>query len=256
MYHLYNDLSIGNHRVCHICSLRLRALYKNNKCALCKSDLHRVVFTMSRSLLFESYDLSSFQFDAKLSVYFETDQIKNETCTLLKRNCPVVECAESAESWPALIKHVKKSHDGKLFCEICTRNKKVFTHGIFFVDLVEHVLFSNVAALKSHQREGDPDDPSFKGILLSSPSGHPNCDFCNTRFYDVDALYEHCKKHETCFLCIRNGIRHQYHENYVELEKHFKSDHFLCPERECLEKKFVVFDSEIDLRGHQVLLYA
>jgi hypothetical protein len=74
-------------------------------------------------------------------------------------------------------------------------------------------------------------------------------------FNPSDALYEHCKKHETCFLCSRAGIRHEYHENYSELEKHFRKDHHVCEDRECLEKKFVVFGSEIDLRGHQVFFY-
>ena len=41
-----------------------------------------------------------------------------------------------------------------------------------------------------------------------------------------------------------------YYENYNYLEKHFDQDHYLCKERECLEKKFVVFDSDIDMRAH------
>jgi hypothetical protein len=27
-----------NHRMCHVCALRLRALYKNKQCAYCKVD--------------------------------------------------------------------------------------------------------------------------------------------------------------------------------------------------------------------------
>ena len=36
------------------------------------------------------------------------------------------------------------------------------------------------------------------------------------------------------------------------LEVHFRKDHFLCPDRECMEKKFVVFDSELDIKAHQL----
>lgn len=36
------------------------------------------------------------------------------------------------------------------------------------------------------------------------------------------------------------------------LEKHFKKDHFLCESKECLDKKFVVFESELDYKAHQV----
>ena len=33
-------------------------------------------------------------------------------------------------------------------------------------------------------------------------------------------------------------------------EDHFRDDHHLCPHQNCLEKKFVVFTSEIDLKRH------
>ncbi|RUP52463.1 hypothetical protein BC936DRAFT_145220 [Jimgerdemannia flammicorona] len=34
--------------------------------------------------------------------------------------------------------------------------------------------------------------------------------------------------------------------------KHFRDDHFMCQNSECLEKKFVVFASDIDLKAHEV----
>lgn len=124
-----------------------------------------------------------------------------------------------------------------LYSNICIQHKKVFIH--------EHTLFVE-SELGQHYREGEADDPSFKG--------HPECGFCMISFYGNDELYEHCReKHEQCFLCLRNGVRHQYHLNYSEMELHFREDHFPCMERECLEKKFVVFSSDIDLKAHQVL---
>ncbi|KAI8906724.1 hypothetical protein EDD86DRAFT_209613 [Gorgonomyces haynaldii] len=66
--------------------------------------------------------------------------------------------------------------------------------------------------LKEHNETGD--GKAFKG--------HPPCEFCGTLFYGNDELYEHCnKQHEQCFLCQRNGVRHQYYINYEALEKHF-----------------------------------
>lgn len=44
----------------------------------------------------------------------------------------------------------------------------------------------------------------------------------------------------------------QSFKDYPALEKHFVSDHYPCPDPTCIEKKFVVFGSELDLRGHQV----
>ena len=83
--------------------------------------------------------------------------------------------------------------------------------------------------------------------------GHPNCGFCSKQFYDDDDLFHHCRdQHEICFLCERAGIRFQYYKNYDELEYHFHGAHFPCLEKACLEKKFVVFPEEIDLKAHQL----
>lgn len=127
--------------------------------------------------------------------------------------------------------------------DLCTRNKKVFTH--------EHELFT-FADLKKHQKFGD-DNPG--AIDQSGFKGHPECGFCRQRFYGDDELYTHCRdKHERCHICDRReGSRQQqYYVNYDALEQHFRKDHFVCPDRECLEKKFVVFDSEMDLKAHQL----
>jgi hypothetical protein len=127
--------------------------------------------------------------------------------------------------------------------DLCTRNKKVFTH--------EHELFT-FAELKKHQKFGD-DNPG--AIDQSGFRGHPECGFCRERFYGDDELFTHCRdKHERCHICDRQagGRSQQYFVNYQAVEAHFRKDHFVCPDRECLEKKFVVFDSEMDLKAHQL----
>lgn len=127
-------------------------------------------------------------------------------------------------------------------CDLCTRNKRVFTH--------EHELFTE-KELDKHMRHGDDkpgaaDQTGFKG--------HPLCAFCGERFYDDDKLYEHCRmKHERCFLCDRRDSRQpHYYQDYNALERHFKKDHYLCADSECMEKKFVVFESELDLQAHRL----
>lgn len=75
------------------------------------------------------------------------------------------------------------------------------------------------------------------------------------RFYSEDELYAHCRdRHERCHICDRRnqGRQQQYFRDYDALEEHFRSDHFLCADQECLDKKFVVFDSEMDLKAHQL----
>jgi E3 ubiquitin-protein ligase ZNF598 len=128
-------------------------------------------------------------------------------------------------------------------CDLCTRNKKVFTH--------EHELFTP-AELRNHEKFGD-DNPG--AIDQTGFKGHPECGFCRRRFYGDDELYTHCReKHERCHICDRRnqGGQPVYYLNYDSLEEHFRKDHYACMDKECLEKKFVVFESEMDLQAHQL----
>ncbi|KAF2737860.1 hypothetical protein EJ04DRAFT_532810 [Polyplosphaeria fusca] len=232
-----------NHRTCHICSLRLRALYKTKTCAHCRTESDYVIFTDDATKNFDDFVRGDFdKSDDNLGIHFENQVIYEDTLLLLRYNCPDGECDVACLGWPDLHRHVKTAH-GKVMCDLCTRNKKVFTH--------EHELFTP-ADLKKHQKFGD-DNPG--AVDQSGFKGHPDCGFCRQRFYGDDELYTHCRdKHERCHICDRRseGRKQQYYVDYNELEVHFRKDHFLCPDRECLEKKFVVFDSEMDLKAHQV----
>lgn len=169
--------------------------------------------------------------------------MKGDTLLLLRYNCPHPTCDVACEGkWKELKKHVKMVHD-RFLCDLCIQNKKIFAH--------EHTLFT-YQQLHIHTKFGD------KGLVetdLSGFKGHPECGFCKISFYGDDELYTHCRdKHEQCHICTRQGgeARHQYYANYEALEKHFKSEHHLCPHRRCLEQKFVVFDNELDLKAHLV----
>ncbi|KAF2710549.1 hypothetical protein K504DRAFT_466953 [Pleomassaria siparia CBS 279.74] len=232
-----------NHRTCHICSLRLRALYKTKTCAHCRAEAERVVFTDDATKPFEDFTPADYhKSDDNLGIHFENLDIFEDTLLLLRYNCPDGECDVACLGWPDLHRHVRTAH-GKMMCDLCTRNKKVFTH--------EHELFTG-PELKKHQKFGD-DDPG--AVDQSGFTGHPECGFCRQRFYGDDELYVHCReKHERCHICDRNnqGKKQQYYVDYNSLEVHFKKEHFLCPDQECLDKKFVVFDSEMDIKAHQL----
>ncbi len=193
-----------------------------------------MIFSSSQEKPFHQYQLQALKRDKKLSIYFEKIEIYNQTLDLLLFNCPSSGCNVVCNGgWQELKNHVKKAHSSVL-CDVCVSFKKVFVH--------ESTLYTQ-DSLKVHYKSGDNTDSSFKG--------HPECGFCSIKFYDSDALYEHCReKHEKCFLCDRQGIRDQYFHNYMSLEKHFHSEHFPCFESECLEQKFVVFASDLDLQGH------
>ena len=179
--------------------------------------------------------------DDNIGIKYTNEDIVGDTVLLLRYNCPDPSCDFAGLGWPNLHRHVRQTHH-KRMCDLCTRNKKVFTH--------EHELFTD-KELERHMRHGD-DRPG--ALDQTGFKGHPLCGFCGERFYDDDKLYEHCRnKHERCFICDRRDSRQpHYYQDYNALEEHFKKDHFLCLDRECLEKKFVVFESEMDLKAHQL----
>jgi len=87
------------------------------------------------------------------------------------------------------------------FSNICLDQRKVFGH--------ERKLFTREELVK-HTREGDANDPSFKG--------HQECLFCQEFFYGKDELYEHLElDHEHCFICRKKGNFQQYFVNYASL---------------------------------------
>ncbi|KAJ4148968.1 hypothetical protein NW754_000404 [Fusarium falciforme] len=238
----HHSIAPCNHTTCHICGLRMRALYKTKDCAHCRTPAPFVIFTDDAEKRFEDYSENDITTtDSNIGIKYTNEDIVGDTVLLLRYNCPDPSCDFAGLGWPDLHRHVKSAHR-KRMCDLCTRNKRVFTH--------EHELFGD-RELEKHMRHGDDkpgaaDQTGFKG--------HPLCGFCGERFYDDDKLYEHCRmKHERCFICDRRDSRHpHYYLDYNSLEEHFKKDHFLCKDRECLEKKFVVFESEMDLQAHQL----
>ncbi|RXW12973.1 hypothetical protein EST38_g12882 [Candolleomyces aberdarensis] len=186
----YYSVSECNHRTCHVCALRLRALYKKNDCTFCKEPQNTVIFTASPDAPYDSYPSESIPHkDPKLSIIFETQEIMEETLILLRFNCPDSACDYIGNGWGDLKLHVRATH-GKLLWEC---------------------------------------------------------------FFSVDEIYPHMReRHEECFICKRNDVRDQYFLNYEQLEKHFTNAHFPCPQKECQARKFVVFNSALDLKGHMV----
>lgn len=240
---VHNSVAPCNHRTCHICALRLRALYKTRACAHCRTEAKFVVFTNDATKRYEDFVETDFQeTDEVLGIKYEHAEIHSDTILLLRYNCPDESCDIACQGWPDLHRHVRNIHH-KVLCDLCTRNKKVFTH--------EHELFTQ-QDLKKHEKFGD-DHPG--AVDQSGFKGHPECGFCRQRFYGDDELYTHCRdKHEKCHICDRRNParQQQYYVDYDSLEQHFRKDHFLCPDQECMDKKFVVFESEMDLKAHQL----
>ena len=208
-----------------------------------QSEAKYVIFTDDATKRFEEFKETDFaEIDETLGIKYKQKEIHNDTLLLLRYNCPDPTCDIACWGWPDLHRHVKNVHH-QILCDLCTRNKKVFTH--------EHELFTT-QELRKHEKFGD-DNPG--AVDQSGFKGHPECGFCRERFYGDDELYTHCRdKHEKCHICDRrnNGRQQQYYVNYDSLEQHFRKDHFSCADQDCMDKKFVVFESEMDLKAHQL----
>ncbi|KAI1784004.1 hypothetical protein LXA43DRAFT_1044548 [Ganoderma leucocontextum] len=241
----YWSVSQCNHRTCHVCALRLRALYKKMECTFCKEPQPAMIFTTSADALWASYTPENIPYkDVKLSISFETQEMMEETLILLRFNCPDSQCDFIGNGWSDLKLHTRATH-GKLMCDICMRFKKVFAHEHALYD--PNVLPIHVPSMGRGHRRDHKHQQQVEG------GTHPLCEFCRECFFEDDELYAHMReRHEDCFVCKRNEVKDQYFRNYEALEEHFMHAHFPCRRAECLARKFVVFGSAIDLKAHQV----
>ena len=131
-----------------------------------------------------------------------------------------------------LYEHARREH-GLHYCEICIGHLKLFPS--------EHKLYTR-NELTRHRREGDPDDLSHKG--------HPQCEFCDERYFGKDELFFHLKKnHFWCHFCEQSGNQ-DYYPNFESLKSHFRKEHFFCEEGPCRHEKYTnVFLSKLDLQA-------
>ncbi|KAK8965823.1 hypothetical protein KSP40_PGU012449 [Platanthera guangdongensis] len=111
-----------------------------------------------------------------------------------------------------------------------------------------------ISQLKQHESTGalevDGSESERDGF-----TGHPMCKFCKSPFYGDTELYSHMStEHFTCHICQRKHPGHyEYYRNYDDLEIHFREEHFLCESEACLTKKFVVFQSDTEMKRHTVI---
>jgi hypothetical protein len=235
----YFALGPCNHRdLCDKCSLRMRECYKDNSCPLCKNAIDQVIYTRDENKKYEEYEVKQMWYDDLLKAYFEDEAHYTKTLTLWDFVCPV--CRDQKSKFNglfALQKHIKTAHQ-LYYCDVCLKYRKVFLH--------EQKLYNKVD-LPKHKREGDSE-------LKLKP--HSWCEYCKQYLFGEDELFYHCQdKHETCFLCEAKGIRWQYFRNYDHLERHFDARHQLCHDEQCLARKFVVFDSPIELQAHRISVH-
>ncbi|KAG8865256.1 hypothetical protein FRB96_000146 [Tulasnella sp. 330] len=116
----YFSIAECNHTTCHVCALRLRALYRRQECTFCKHPQTSLVVTATTPQPYPSYDLPSMpNCDPKLSIYFETAEMLEDCLLLLRFNCPDADCDFIASGWADLKWHVRDRH-GRLLWNAST----------------------------------------------------------------------------------------------------------------------------------------
>ncbi|GJD06539.1 E3 ubiquitin-protein ligase hel2 [Galdieria sulphuraria] len=208
--------SCNHYHVCADCSHRLRSLYNDYRCCVCKQTLEKVLVTklskvnslishsqeegVVRKPLIDQVDFSTLYMERRTSMFFEEEAIAEKFRNLLRPACSV--CLETVTSVNALHTHIQVQHGGRL-CNV----------------------YNHIRA------------------------SHPCCLFCRKNLYDDDQLFEHLtQRHETCPICERNGRLYEYYRNYRSLEQHFKEEHFPCLEENC---RGLVFATEFELELHK-----
>ncbi|KAK4559485.1 hypothetical protein RGQ29_008637 [Quercus rubra] len=258
----------GHREVCSTCVARLRFICEDRRCCICKSESDVVFVTKALgdyTRLINDFSIlpsdvkegkvGSYWYHEDTQAFFDDVDHYNMIKAMCRLSCSV---CDNVEGQPndgpkrrAKFRNIEQLkghlfHQHKLFmCSLCLEGRKVF--------ICEQKLYTKVQ-LKQHRSTGDSEvdgSESERGGFM----GHPMCEFCRSHFYGENELYSHMStEHYTCHICQRQHPGHyEYYKNYDDLEIHFRQEHFLCEDEACLAKKFIVYQSEADLKRHNAL---
>ncbi|XP_073313796.1 uncharacterized protein [Primulina huaijiensis] len=258
----------GHKDVCSTCVARLRFICDDRRCCICKTESNVVYVTKALGVYTNTIgDFSLFPSKVKegrvenywyhedtQSFFDDLDHYKmiKAMCRLSCGVCDKTEDnPDDGSRRRAEFRNIEQLK-GHLFhkhrlmmCSLCLEGRKVF--------ICEQKLYTR-SQLTQHTNTGDSEvdgTESERGGFM----GHPRCEFCGTPFYGDNELYTHMStEHYICHICQRQHPgRYEYYKNYDDLEIHFRRDHFLCEDEDCLGKKFIVFQSEAELKRHNTL---
>ncbi|WOG87218.1 hypothetical protein DCAR_0206441 [Daucus carota subsp. sativus] len=258
----------GHKDVCSTCVVRLRFICDDRRCCICKSQSDVVFIT--RALGDYTKMISDFSVlpaevkEGRVGQYWYHEDTQGffddlDHYRMIKAMCKLscAACDKMGEPQGDGSRRSRKFRNigqlkGHLFhqhrlvmCSLCLEGRKVF--------ICEQKLYTR-AQLNQHINSGDSEvdgTESERGGFM----GHPMCEFCRTPFYGENELYTHMStEHYTCHICQRQHPgQYEYYKNYDDLESHFRHRHFLCENESCLAKKFVVFQTEAEMKRHNTM---
>ena len=262
----YRTILPCNHNdVCPVCALRSRHLHGDLKCPICKKENEQVIVDsiQQQKESFDDYPIwgndlgNDFLFKEEYGGMFvrvdyyqrvlqpllgyqcvkcnDFDGTQEEQCTPVAEQSNRNQRQQHKSPLRLLQDHLRTAHRLTL-CNLCVDNRR---------DFVSRLPRFTPSQLQKHLKQGDGPNSAFRG--------HPVCEFCRPkRFYDLQQLHEHLRhEHYKCDMCEKQGKPNQFFKNYNSLQRHFDQQHFLCHNPACLEARFVVFESELDLRHHE-----
>ncbi|XP_037073767.1 E3 ubiquitin-protein ligase ZNF598-like [Pollicipes pollicipes] len=225
------------HTICYECSTRLRVLCEKLECPICRQETTIAVFSRDKGS-FRSLFMRALYNEDKYKLALEDEAVRRAFAGLLAHNCPVCPQRRGFGTFKQLSDHVLREHQ-LMYCDLCVGHLKIFTS--------ERKLY-NRERLALHRRKGDPDNSSHRG--------HPLCKYCEKRYVGGQNWFLHLRRdHFYCHLCEADGEQ-IFYDDYSHLADHFREEHFLCEQGECLEKKFIVFRTNIDLQAHRATAHS
>lgn len=257
----------GHREVCSTCVARLRFICQDRRCCICKTENNVVFVTKALgdyTRMISDFSVlptelregrvGSYWYHEDTQAFFDdVDHYKmiKAMCRLSCSVCDNMEGPNDGSKRRARFRNIEQLkghlfHRHKLLmCSLCLEGRKVF--------ICEQKLYTR-AQLNQHINSGDSvvdGTESERGGFM----GHPMCEFCRTPFYGDNELYTHMStEHYTCHICQRQHPgQYEYYKNYDDLEIHFRQNHFLCEDEACLAKKFVVFQSEAEMKRHNAI---
>ncbi|KAI3389635.1 hypothetical protein SNEBB_001349 [Seison nebaliae] len=240
-----------NHVICHVCSMRMRILYNNSDCSICRQKLKKIIINKTEKQ-FDDLKLRNYVNDLTIEnfrgtkrnegleqqlhcIYFEDENSKKLTMELFEINCQKCDMINFDSLFDRRM-HMHRNHNLHE-CDICEKSVKEFPFEQPFYSREE---------LKKHRTEGDKN---------SAMAGHPLCEYCAVRYVDDNELYRHLRlDHFFCHFCVHDGKeRNTYYRGYSDLLEHFKKKHFVCEYGDCKNAQLTnAFVDEIAYIQHRV----
>ncbi|KDP28319.1 hypothetical protein JCGZ_14090 [Jatropha curcas] len=258
----------GHREVCSTCVVRLRFICSDRRCCICKTESHVIFVTKALGdytrmvndfAVFPSEPregrVGSYWYHEDTQAFFDDADHYKMIKAMCRLSCSVCdkmdEEANDGSKRRGRFRNIEQLK-GHLFhrhrlvmCSLCLEGRKVF--------ICEQKLYTR-AQLNQHINTGDSEvdgTESERGGFM----GHPMCEFCKSPFYGDNELYSHMStEHYTCHICQRQHPgQYEYYKNYDDLEIHFRREHFLCEDEACLAKKFIVFQTEAEMKRHNAI---